>query len=595
MPAKVSPWGPLALLLAAAGVVLASLPGVRWPSLTPAALGLLVALLGIPATARAGSARDWLWLALAGALSGGVLGLGLYAPGWLNPRWEMDTPVSQPDPNRLVRVPVDRPLDEGHPLQEGEWVDAAAEGIRQNDVFLAVKSAKVGDMTGPSGAARLQIYIALYQPRPGRTIVFGGFGKERHTPVLTDGTGRAIAFVGHHPERFSPAFDLVPLHLDHVLVFEAPPVGTESLQLTVPASAWGQQGVCRFRIPRIEREAPPDAATEVARYKRLIRTPPRTPPDVALGRALFSKHCLECHTLFGVGAKKGPDLTASKRNDLDFLVTSIVSPSAEIAKGFEPSLVVTTAGRILTGIIKESTAEAITVQTAGPKEVEIVPRKQVEEIQPSKVSIMPTELLKPFDEHEVRSLIAYLSSPAQVPMLARPETVVFFKSYGQDLTFWQRVRGTWKVEQTEIVAVGPQAGEPPLLLSELVLPGDFSLTLRFHPGTEGRGAVLLRGEDKTSPAGPRVEMAAGQPAVLGGREGARAGADLVRADAWNQLEIRAVGPGLQVFLNGKEIAALADTGLPGRRLIALEGSGVAGQEVRFANLNLRVPTADKRE
>jgi putative heme-binding domain-containing protein len=590
---KLSPWGPIALVLAAAGVVLASVPGTRWPCQAPAALGVLVALLGIPAT-RKGTVRDWVWLALGGALSATVLCLTLFAPGLLNPRWEIDTPVPQPDPNRLVRVPIDRPLDEGRPVGDEDWVDAATEGIRQDDLFVAVRAAKAADLTGRSAAARLHVSLSLHQRRPGQTIIFGGFGRDQHTPVLTDGAGRGYAFVGHNPERFSAVFDLVPLHLDHVLVFELPPAGTQSLKLTVPSSAWGRQGVCRFHIARIEREAPPDATTEVARYKKLVRTPPLTPPDVALGRAQFCKHCLECHTLFGVGGKKGPDLTASKRNDLDFLVTSIVNPSAEIAKGFEPSVVYTTSGRIITGIIKESNDRAVTVQGAGPKDLEVVPRKDIEDIQPSKISIMPTELLKLFDEHEVRSLIAYLSGTRQVPLLARPDTVVLFSSYGQDLTFWQRARGTWGVDGGEIVGAGPPAGEPPLLVSEVLLAGDFQATMRFRVGKDGRGAVLLRGEDPDSPPGPRVEFAAGAPLVLaGGGESVRVGR--VEADSWTKLEIKALGRGLEVRLNGKESAALADTRLRGRRAIALEGPGAAGQEVRFVPLNLQLPAAEKRE
>ena len=39
------------------------------------------------------------------------------------------------------------------------------------------------------------------------------------------------------------------------------------------------------------------------------------------------------------------------------------------------------------------------------------------------------------------SLLAYLSGRAQVPMLARGDTVTFFSSFGPDLNYWQRARG----------------------------------------------------------------------------------------------------------------------------------------------------------
>jgi putative heme-binding domain-containing protein len=315
---------------------------------------------------------------------------------------------------------------------------------------------------------------------------------------------------------------------------------------------------------------------------------------------VFAKHCQECHTLFGVGGKTGPDLTKSKREDLDFLVTSVVDPSAEFAKGFEPWLVVTTSGRIINGIVKEPDADPITVQVVGQKV--IVPRSEIEDMQPSKVSIMPTELLKPFDDHEVRSLFAYLSGRGQVPMLAREETAVFFAAYGPDLNCWQRGGGAWQVDQGEIVAAGPEAGEPPLLLSEMVLRDDFRVTLRFHPGKDGRGAVLLRGEDKNAQTWARVEFAAGAAVGLSGADGVRATAEpgsaaesnRVQADAWNRLEVSVVGQRLQVRLNSKAAAVLPDTKFSGRRAIALEGPSRAGQEIRFGHLELRLLAAEKQ-
>src|SRR5262249_8990117 len=161
-------------------------------------------------------------------------------------------------------------------------------------------------------------------------------------------------------------------------------------------------------------------------------------------------------------------------------------------KGYEPWMVVTTSGRMLHGIIKESTADAITLQVAGNKVT--VPLSEIEEKQPSKVSVMPNELLKPLDEHEVRSLVAYLSRTAQTPILALPESAVYFSAFGPDLNYWQRVHGAWKVDGGEMVAPGGQTGAPSILLSDLVLDGDFELRVRLHAGKAGNGAVVLTGD-----------------------------------------------------------------------------------------------------
>jgi hypothetical protein len=237
------------------------------------------------------------------------------------------------------------------------------------------------------------------------------------------------------------------------------------------------------------------------------------------------------------------------------------------------------------------------VQTASRKVV--VPRQEIDEIQPSKVSLMPTELLKPFDEHEVRSLVAYLSGAGQVPMLARPETAVFITAYGDDLTGWRRAHGEWKVEHGEIVAVGADVGEPPILISDLLLADDFVLVLRVHVGKDGRGAVILRGEDAEK-AGMRVEWAAGEGVVLVGGDSKRVGEgpdsrNPARVDAWNDLEVRVHGQRVEVRLNGLAVGQLADTQLPARRMIAFEGPRGGGRMARFAQLDLQLQSRDKAQ
>ncbi len=601
MGATIRPWGPAAVVLAGLGLLTAFLVDVRALPLGLGGLGLVATALGL--CAGRGGRGDRSWLLAGGVLSAAVCGLALVAPliprtiGQAGPAGGEAEPGAAPA-GELLRVPRERPLDPGKPLADGDWADAATEALRRDDWFLRVESARAGRLPGLGGTSHLLVHFFLYQNGRDRTITFTGFAKGARRPALTDAAGRSYAFAGHQPRRFSPAFDLVPLRLDHFLVFALPPADSGPLKLEIPASAWGETGTCRFLIKEVAREAAPDLVKLTAHYRNLLRRPPRQPPDPSLGRALFFKNCMECHTLFGAGNKVGPDLTASKRNDLDFLVTSVANPSAEIAKGFEPWVVVTASGQIYTGIIKEQTAAAVTLQTASRKVV--LPRDEIDELRPSKVSLMPTELLKPFSEHEVRSLFAYLSGKAQVPMLATEETAVYFSAYGQTLMGWRGVRGRWRVAGREIVAPGPAAGRPALLVHDLLLRDDFHVTLKFHPGAGGGGAVWVRAEGAPDGAasGARVGLTVGERVTLVGGDGKRAGpgeAGTVQPDAWNQLELIAVGRGLRVRLNGRDAAVLEDAHLPARRVIALEGPDAAGQSLRFANLDLRLLSEKKQK
>jgi len=162
------------------------------------------------------------------------------------------------------------------------------------------------------------------------------------------------------------------------------------------------------------RDSTADKIKLIAKYKALLKAPAKTPPDLSLGRAVFAKTCQQCHTLYGLGGKVGPDITGSNRADLDYLLSNVIDPSAVMAKEYQPSIVVTNNGRTIIGILKDSTPSAVTLQTAN--EIVVVPRPEIEDMRQSPQSMMPDDLLTPLDGHEVRSLVAYLSGRGQVPL-----------------------------------------------------------------------------------------------------------------------------------------------------------------------------------
>src|SRR5262249_6902681 len=117
-----------------------------------------------------------------------------------------------------------------------------------------------------------------------------------------------------------------------------------------------------------------------------------------------------CHTVGGVGGKIGPELSkiGSIRTPRD-LLESIVFPSSSIVRGYEPYLVATKDGRIYNGPLKQATADAVTLVTTDRVEIR-VPRAEIDEIQPSRVSIMPQGLDSQISSSELSDLIAYLAS-----------------------------------------------------------------------------------------------------------------------------------------------------------------------------------------
>jgi putative membrane-bound dehydrogenase-like protein len=135
--------------------------------------------------------------------------------------------------------------------------------------------------------------------------------------------------------------------------------------------------------------------------------------DVRRGQAVFNSQkaaCATCHAIGYLGGKIGPDLThiAKIRSERD-LLESIVFPSASIVRSYEPVLVTTKNGRVLNGLVRKDTPDEVVLVTGADQEVRIA-RGDIEEMVPSKVSIMPAGLDEQLTTRELADLVAFLKA-----------------------------------------------------------------------------------------------------------------------------------------------------------------------------------------
>ena len=152
---------------------------------------------------------------------------------------------------------------------------------------------------------------------------------------------------------------------------------------------------------------PATAGEKLTQIRNIGGTLSKGPGDRAAGKAIFTKNCAACHTLFGEGGKIGPDLTGADRKNRDWLLTQIVDPSAVIRQEFLAYIVNTKDGRTLNGLMVEQTPETITIVDA--KNVRsVVRRDQIDDLKASPISLMPEKLLEPLEEQQLRDLFAYL-------------------------------------------------------------------------------------------------------------------------------------------------------------------------------------------
>src|SRR5262249_61423286 len=124
---------------------------------------------------------------------------------------------------------------------------------------------------------------------------------------------------------------------------------------------------------------------------------------------LFTKPCASCRKLFNEGEPVGPDLTHANRKDCDYLLVSLVDPSAVIRREYLSYVVTTTDGRTLTGLIVAQEGNRLTLATARNERITIN-RDQIDTLQESPVSLMPDNLLKDLKPQELRDLFSYLQA-----------------------------------------------------------------------------------------------------------------------------------------------------------------------------------------
>jgi putative heme-binding domain-containing protein len=162
----------------------------------------------------------------------------------------------------------------------------------------------------------------------------------------------------------------------------------------------------------VTRASAADKLQIIKDYKQLIAT--QGYGDARRGRAVFSRICQQCHTLYGEGGKLGPELTGASRADLDYSLQNIIDPNASIPNDYRTWNVDTKDDRSITGIVTKQDANSVTVLTAN--ETLVIPRKEVQSLKQSELSMMPEGLLQGLSDKEVRDLLAYLKTTSQVPL-----------------------------------------------------------------------------------------------------------------------------------------------------------------------------------
>ena len=340
------------------------------------------------------------------------------------------------------------------------------------------------------------------------------------------------------------------------------------------------------------RDSNADVVADIRRYRILYRDAGSPPGNANRGRALYARTCQQCHQLFGIGGTAGPDLTGSNRTDLTYLLQNILDPNAVIPNDYQTSVIELKDGRVFTGIVSPSPTTTTILTSSGTHRIA---NQEVFDLQTSELSLMPEGLLSSLSDQEVRDLLYYLTQPAQVALVADSESVRQFFN-GEDLTLWSGNPRLWRVEDGTIIGESKNGlDHNEFLVSELVFE-DFRLRfeVRLTPNSENSG-VQFRSEPRKTGEVEGYQADIGQDwwGKLYEELGRGLLADIsqdhvVRQNRWNHYEILAIGPRIQIALNGHRCVDLTDSAGSPRGQIALQLHSGGAIRVEFRNFEVEL-------
>ena len=140
------------------------------------------------------------------------------------------------------------------------------------------------------------------------------------------------------------------------------------------------------------------------------------------GLAAFKKVCAKCHIHGQEGSRIGPDLTGMAVHPKKELLVHILDPNRNVESNYRSYTAITNKGRVTSGMLAGESRTAIELFNAEGKK-ETILREDLDELVPSKNSLMPEGFEKQLSRIELRDLLEFLTSrgrfvPVDISMAA---------------------------------------------------------------------------------------------------------------------------------------------------------------------------------
>ena len=146
--------------------------------------------------------------------------------------------------------------------------------------------------------------------------------------------------------------------------------------------------------------------------------------DAARGELVFRRAdlgCVKCHAVNKAGGNIGPDLgPIGGTSPVDYIVTSILDPNQAIKEEYLTKTIITASGKTLTGIVVESSKNAVVLKEATGKLIRI-PVSDIDEEAKGK-SLMPEGITRILTQGELLDLVRFVSELGKPGQYEIPKT-----------------------------------------------------------------------------------------------------------------------------------------------------------------------------
>ncbi|HLG39053.1 MAG TPA: c-type cytochrome, partial [Chitinophagaceae bacterium] len=151
------------------------------------------------------------------------------------------------------------------------------------------------------------------------------------------------------------------------------------------------------------------------RYQHLLKDQSLATADLNNGKLLFQRTCGACHKLYGEGGILGPDLSGSNRSNINYLLSNLIEPSAEIQDDYRMVVITSQDGRTYSGNVIAENDRQLTMRVIGQDQL-VLNKSDIQSRETAAVSMMPEGLLQTLSDNEVLDLVGYLRAGQEVKL-----------------------------------------------------------------------------------------------------------------------------------------------------------------------------------